>query len=164
MAAIWRDTVIVSRTFLLNLLTLNPLAESKISSAPIHLHLEAIGGLQISADSYAICWQAERLATEKPPLYRLRIYENDGTTLIKTEFTKSTCRLLRKLPKNEKCCRIEISEFFETEEIMEKIPEETTSSPETTNEPKTTKNDKNLQSKLKKDQLFMDITLRPVEG
>lgn len=141
------------------------------TSSSIRLRLEPLAQLQIGVDGYAICWHAERLSSEKTPLYQLRIYEaneemNLLTNLIRIEYTKATCRLIRKLPTNKKCYRIAISEIFSTDINLQKTPEQIITTQEiptieitaSLNNPEIIKNEKS------EDQLFIDIFLRHVEG
>uniref|UniRef100_A0A1I7ZSA8 SHR-BD domain-containing protein n=1 Tax=Steinernema glaseri TaxID=37863 RepID=A0A1I7ZSA8_9BILA len=103
LAVEWRSNIIVSRTFVSQLNSKAP--------RPITLSSQ----LQIAANRYVVCWNADSREEFKVVLTSL------DSKVISTVQTKASCHLFKELP-TENCCRATISDAnAEGSEVVVKI-------------------------------------------
>ncbi|KAI6223750.1 hypothetical protein M3Y99_01428200 [Aphelenchoides fujianensis] len=101
LAAVWRNTIITSPTFHQTFPTL-----PAVPTAPTLL-----SGLQITANSYALCWLSERQpAGDKTSKYRLVLKSKSDEEPLRALETQANCHLFRQLPA-EDCCNVLIEDI-----------------------------------------------------
>ncbi|KAI6223763.1 Tyrosine-protein kinase receptor [Aphelenchoides fujianensis] len=101
LAAAWRNTIITSPNFHQTFPTL-----PAVPTAPTLL-----SGLQITANSYALCWLSERQpAGDKTSKYRLVLKSKSDEEPLRALETQANCHLFRQLPA-EDCCNVLIEDI-----------------------------------------------------
>uniref|UniRef100_A0A915EDW1 receptor protein-tyrosine kinase n=1 Tax=Ditylenchus dipsaci TaxID=166011 RepID=A0A915EDW1_9BILA len=113
LVAIWRETVVVSRTF--SQILLFPASTSASSHLLHNYKVRELAGaqLQTSSNSFVLCWQSDHFREVHTAIkFRVRLIhsstkEGDHST-ISTYYTTASCHLFRNLPQ-ENCCSVGIA-------------------------------------------------------
>ncbi|KAI6186999.1 Receptor protein-tyrosine kinase [Aphelenchoides besseyi] len=107
LAAIWRDSVITSPSF-----------HQTFSSLPVQPSAPTlVSSLQITSNSYAICWHSDRqsnVITDKPTKFRLLLKSKTDEEPLRALETSSSCHLFRQLPVDN-CCTVLVEDVTDND-------------------------------------------------